>query len=248
MKPDSALKKLSRFIATMLGRSPDEFGLVPDRQGFVKVKELLKAISEEQGWRHVRQVHLNEVLLGRRTPDFEIAGGRIRATDRSRLPGITRTSDLPKLMYTCVRRRAYPVVCEKGLTAGADSRIVLSAEKSMAERIGRRKDQYPVLITVQVESSLEQGVVYNRCGQRLFLADFIPVESLSGPPLPKEKRPAEKDPPRRSVPTDAGTFQMDPAHIGSADQKARKVKKTRTGKDPAWKKERRQQRKQTPKW
>ena len=46
MKPNQNLKKLSRFIATMLGRSPDEFGLVPDRQGFVSVKELLKAITE----------------------------------------------------------------------------------------------------------------------------------------------------------------------------------------------------------
>lgn len=234
----------------MLGRSPDEFGLVPDRHGFVAVKELLKAITEEDGWRHVRRTHLNEVLLGRRAPDFEILDRRIRATDRSRLPAIRRASGLPKLLYTCIRRKAYPVVSEKGLSAAAGNRIVLASEKSMAERIGRRKDRQPIVITVQVASSLERGVAYDRFGTRLFLADFIPADCLSGPPLPKDKQAAEKEKPAapRPVPTDAGTFRIDPSRLEVPGPKARKGKKTPKGKDPAWKKERRRQRKQTPKW
>ncbi|KPJ77147.1 MAG: hypothetical protein AMJ54_09030 [Deltaproteobacteria bacterium SG8_13] len=250
MKPEQALKKLSRYIATMLGRSPDEFGLVPDRQGFVQIKELLKAIGEEQGWRHIRRAHLNEALLSLRRPDFQIVDQRIRATDRSKLPGITRPIDLPKLLYTCVRQKAYPHVAEKGLFAGPGNRIVLSVEKSMAERIGRRKDQHPVCITVQVESSLAQGVVFDRSGTRLFLADFIPAESMSGPPLPREKRPGdkEKSPPQRSVPTEAGTFPLDPSRIGSQGQKGPKEKRGAKKKDPDWKRERRRRGKQPPKW
>ena len=250
MKPAQTLKKLSRFIATILGRSPDEFGLVPDEQGFVTIKELLKAITEEQGWRHVRRAHLNEVLLSLRAPDFEIVDRRIRATDRSRLPGICRANDLPKLMYTCVRRRAYPVAIEKGLSAGPGGRIVLTAEKSLAERIGRRRDRQPVCITVQVENSLAQGVVFDRCGARLFLADFIPSACMSGPPLPKEKRPGDKEKtaPPPMVPTAAGTIELDPSRFGSQEQRAPKGKRGARKKDPDWKRARRRQRKKPPKW
>lgn len=250
MKAVQAQKKLSRFVATILGRSPDEFGLVPDAQGFVTIKELLKAITEEQGWRHVRRGHLNEVLLSLPAPAFEIEGRRIRATDRSRLPAITRPSELPKLMYTCVRRKAYPVVMEKGLSGAPGSPIVLSAEKSMAERIGRRKDQQPVSITVQVENSLAHGVVYDRCGTRLYLADFIPAASLSGPPLPKEKQTVEKEKLalQRTIPSQAGTFPLDPSRIGSPGQMVPKERKGTRKKDPDWKRERRRQRKQAPKW
>ena len=250
MKPDATLKKLSRFIATMLGRFPDEFGLVPDDHGFVPVKELLKAISEEKGWRHVRRAHLNEVLLSLPKPDFEITGQKIRATDRSCLPKITRPVDLPKLLYTCVRRRAYPHVTEKGLWAGSGGRIVLSSDKTMAQRIGRRKDQHPITITVQVNDSLGRGVVYDRSGANLYLADFIPPGCLSGPPLPKEKKTAsqEKTESGRSAPSESGTFRLDPSRIESPGSRDPKEKKKPGGKGPGWKRQRRQQRKHRRKW
>ena len=249
MKPNQSLKKLSRFIATMLGRSPDEFGLIPDRQGFVPVKELLKALTEEEGWRHVRQSHLNEILLSLTAPDFEIMDRQIRATDRSKLPPITRPVDLPKLMYTCVRRKAHSFVLEKGLSAGSGNRIILSTDISMAERIGRRKDRHPVTVTVRVEDCVARGVGFDRCGTILYQADFIPPGCLSAPPLPKEKRPADKEKakPRSTAPTEAGTFKMDPSRFQMPGQSTQKKKGGAGKKDPAWKRERRRQKKHSPK-
>ena len=55
MATNKALIKFSKFLVYILGRKPDEFGLVPDKDGFVKIKELLKAINEEDGWRHIRE-------------------------------------------------------------------------------------------------------------------------------------------------------------------------------------------------
>jgi RNA:NAD 2'-phosphotransferase (TPT1/KptA family) len=56
---------LSRLLLYMLGHKPDEFGLVPDRDGFVTLKELLQAINEEPEWHYVRRSHINEVLMGK---------------------------------------------------------------------------------------------------------------------------------------------------------------------------------------
>ena len=44
-------KQLAKLLNYALGRDPDEFGLVPDESGFIKIKELLKALHEEDGWK-----------------------------------------------------------------------------------------------------------------------------------------------------------------------------------------------------
>ncbi|MCK7505928.1 MAG: hypothetical protein MZV70_18885 [Desulfobacterales bacterium] len=73
---------LAKMLAYVLGRRPDEFGLIPDAEGFVKIKDLLKALHEEDGWGYVNQSHLQRGPAQRsRRPAFEIDGNRIRAVD-----------------------------------------------------------------------------------------------------------------------------------------------------------------------
>ena len=48
-----SLEQLAKFISYILGRNPAEFGLVLDSDGFVKIKEFLKAVSEEEGLKYV---------------------------------------------------------------------------------------------------------------------------------------------------------------------------------------------------
>ena len=66
-------KQLAKLIDYVLSRRPDEFGLVIDSEGYIKIKELLKALNEEKGFRHVRRSHLNEILYSIANPPFEIA-------------------------------------------------------------------------------------------------------------------------------------------------------------------------------
>ena len=72
MKHRQAVDKLSKLIVYMLGRQPDEFGLLPDENGYVKIKDLMKALGEEPGWRHVRLNHIREVTYSAGSPAVEI--------------------------------------------------------------------------------------------------------------------------------------------------------------------------------
>ena len=54
----------------------------------------------------------------------------------------------------------------------------------MAERIGKRKDQRPVIIEVMALKAANEGVHISRFGG-LYLASEIPVRFIAGPPLPK---------------------------------------------------------------
>lgn len=76
MTQPKSLKQLSKFLGYILGYSPCEFGLIPDSDGFVKIKELLKAVCEEDGWRHVRWNHIREIMITETHPPIEVQENR----------------------------------------------------------------------------------------------------------------------------------------------------------------------------
>ncbi len=86
MSQQRSPKQLAKILDYILSRRPDEFGLVTDDDGFIKIKELLKAINEEEGWKYVRQSHIDEILITLRDHSFEVAGNSIRAKVREHLP------------------------------------------------------------------------------------------------------------------------------------------------------------------
>jgi putative RNA 2'-phosphotransferase len=187
-----SLEQLAKFISYILGRNPAEFGLVPDPDGFVKIKEFLKAVSEEDGLKYVRRSNINEILITLPNPPVEIRGNHIRAKHRHAMPTNILAQNLPKLLYTCVRRKAYPSVLENGIRPMGFSHVILSSEPEMAKRIGRRRDPSPLRLVVQTEKSLDKGITFYEAGETLYLAESIQPGCFTGPPLPKQKEPATK--------------------------------------------------------
>jgi len=238
MKHIQKVKKLAKFLDYLLGRHPDEFGLCPDEDGYIKTKDLMKALGEEDGWGYVRQSHLREVTAALERPPVELAGKRIRAVDRSNLIVPSFPDSVPKLLFHPVRQRAYPVVFEKGVMQ-TDSRpkIVLARERSMAERLGRRLDASPVILTVNTDKLTRLRATLNAFGSALFLVDRLPVGSFSGPPLPKkppETKAAEKSTPP-AAPKTPGSYLVDLSSEPGSKKKL--VKKDRKRKNE-WKRER----------
>jgi putative RNA 2'-phosphotransferase len=183
---------LSKFISYVLGRKPDEFGLVLAPDGFVKIKDLLKAVCEEDGWKYVRRCHIDEILFSLPAPPFEIKDNFIRAKDRSNLPPLAVAKNPPKLLYVCVRRKAHPFVLDKGIFPTGHSHVILSSSRRQAERMGKRLDPEPVLLTVHVRKSVQEGIVFYQAGDTLYLADLIRADCFTGPPLPKYQKEAQK--------------------------------------------------------
>jgi putative RNA 2'-phosphotransferase len=238
------LKRLAKFLSYVLGCRPDEFGLVPDSQGFIKIKTLLQALSEEAGWRHVRRAHLRELTISLPDCPVEIADQEIRARDRSRLRRPPPLAAPPKLLYASVRQKAYANILEKGIPARGTP-LLLCSRKHMADRIGRRRDRNAVQLTVQTSAALESGVAIVPCGEGLYHADHLPIGCFTGPPLPKTapaKPKTRPEPP--AEPKTPGSFFLD---LETQDKEKRK--RTSKRKDQAWKRERRRrQRNSDGKW
>lgn len=204
------LDNLNRLMNYILGNRPDEFAIVPGREGFIAIKELLKVIHEEPGMGYVRESHLREVLLHDRDGLFEIEGKRIRSTRRNFLPASKEQglSATPKILFKGVRRKAYPFVLRKGLLPGSEDHVVLTTNRDLAIRIGRRADQDPVILEVRARAAYEEGIAFFPFGDTLFVADAVPAQFISGPPLPKEP-PPKVEPPRKAKDFAPGSFIME---------------------------------------
>jgi putative RNA 2'-phosphotransferase len=242
------IKRNAKFLNYVLGRHPDEFGLVLDEQGFVKIKTLIKALHEESDWRFFRESHLKELTLSLHPAPVEIDGNRVRSTVRSGIPSISPISQLPKLIYTAIRRRAYPRVLENGLGPGGQGHILLTQDKETAHRLGRRIDNQPVILSIHTHNAQTNGVHFHAYGQALYLADFLPIGTFSGPPLPKEnERPEKPSKPvaqAQPTPSAAGSYFPDVSALADSDPT---VKRRHKAKDKQRKKERRQARMQKQK-
>jgi putative RNA 2'-phosphotransferase len=138
MKTHNTIRQFSKYLSYVLGRRPYEFGLVPDENGFVSIQMLMKAIGEEKDWKFIREAHFHELLLREPEPPIELEGRRIRSVDRSHLPIPEISRDPPKLLYVCIRQKAHAHVLEKGISPTAYPRVVLSSDRDMALRMGKR--------------------------------------------------------------------------------------------------------------
>lgn len=231
--------RLAKFLSYALGCRPDEFGLIPDSNGFIKIKTLLQALSEETGWRHVRRAHLNELTISLSKCPVEIVGQEIRAVDRSRLKSASHDTPAPKLLYISVRQKAYPHTIEKGIP-NRSRPLIFCTQKEMATRIGRRQDHNAVLLTVNTSEALEKGITFSPRGEGLFLASHLPPGCFSGPPLPKAAPPKKKARPEAPAkPQTPGSFFMDLEESSPDRPKWGPKNKAKARKDKAWKKERR---------
>ncbi|MFO7783396.1 MAG: hypothetical protein ACQET7_13465 [Thermodesulfobacteriota bacterium] len=237
------IDNLSSILVYVLGHRPDEFGLVPDIDGFITIKRLLQALREEPEWSHVREGLLREVLVSEKRELFDCQGPLIRTRERRFSLDLENPVSPPSgMVFSPIRKRAHPHVLEHGLEPRPDGPHILTMDQDMAMRIGRRTDPSPVILEIHIPARGEGAVpVYSFGG--LFLAPQIPSEDIVGPPLSKDRRKdldkPEKAAPKKEMPApkgrdfEAGTFFLDPDRDPDPFRKAARGRKRRTWKENA---------------
>ncbi|KMY66357.1 hypothetical protein AAU61_18050 [Desulfocarbo indianensis] len=232
---------LVKILVYALGVAPHEFGLVADAEGWVSVKELLKALHDEDGWRGVRETMIADAATRLAPNELELDGKRIRS--RARRPPRPRPgAEPPAHVYIGLRRRAWPALRDRGLEAREESPLLLAASRELALRLGRRRDAEPVLVTVQAQRAMDLGVMFSGLGEELYLADWIPAECLMGPPLPENlpaKKPAKPKPDKPSGPVMPSPDSMPGSFIVQQQDLDKPYKRKGIEKRVKWKDERR---------
>lgn len=232
------------MLAYVLGRNPAEFGLVPDAAGFVRMRDLLKALHEEEGFRHVREADIRALPLCHPAADIEIEENRVRCRRRGLAAAgeEERPAEPPRLLYAAIRRRAWPFVHRNGLAPAGQAPAILCANREFALRLGRRIDPEPVIVTVDVRRAAASGVAMLPAGEGLFQATSVPPSCLTGPPLPESPDPpsGRKTPTPRPSRILPGGYIPDPNRVFPAETPRRDTRGKPRGKGPPhgrWKRE-----------
>ena len=185
---------LVRMLAYALGVAPEEFGLLPDEDGWVPVKELIKALHDEEGWRGVREGMINDAANRIAPDELDLDEGRIRSRTRTP-PRPHYGAEPPPHLFIALRPRAWPQLKTRGLAANPAGPVVLCADEDFAHRLGKRRAPDPVMVTVQAHRASDAGVIFSRLGENLYLCDWIPADCLMGPPVDETQKPPPKKKP-----------------------------------------------------
>jgi len=204
-------KQIAGFLSYVLGRRPDEFGLVPDEEGFVTIKEFLKAVNEEDGWRSINMGILNELNMSMPEPLLEIKENLIRAVSRDKLLERVLILEPPKVLFTGITKKSYQAVLEKGILPTRHKHVILSANENLAVRIAKRRDPSPVILTVNTAMAMDKGALFYQKGEGIYLTRYVASGCFTGPPVPKEKRSPDQSKKKEELKRNktAGSFVVD---------------------------------------
>jgi putative RNA 2'-phosphotransferase len=177
---------LDKFLLYVLGVAPDEFGLLPDQDGFVPFKELLGAIRGEEGFRGVTEGSVNEILnypWGKAA--LERQGNRIRVKPEQAQFEFEKAKTRPKLLYFGLKPTAWPSVFEQGLRPKPDQEFIkLFPTKEAALKVHSRFCPNSLIITVNVNKAESGQSIIESVSENLYKTKELKPEALSGPPVP----------------------------------------------------------------
>ena len=183
---------LVRNLTYALGRAPAEFGLVPDEEGWVSLKDLIKAFAQEEGLTGVRESMVKDAAARLAPDELEVEDRRIRARERT-YARPRYGEEPPPHIFIRVRRKAWPAISKRGLDSGPGRPAwVFSSNQDLARKLGKRRDNEAVLVTVQAAQAMERGTVFAGWGEELYLADWVDASCLMGPPIDEKLFPPKK--------------------------------------------------------
>ena len=181
-------KRLTKLIFAILARNPFEYGLVPDVQGWVKVKDLHWALMQAGEFRSLSVKGLQQFFDLYRPDRMEICGKHVRVLPEFHAPDLLYfpQASPPQVLYMAVRPKAHAHVLKRGMRpAGEMKWILLCPEREQALTLGRRRDSEPLVAVIRTGIALSHGAVFRRAGEILYLTQWIDPAWLELPPLPE---------------------------------------------------------------
>jgi len=195
MKKNNNTEKLIHYL---IGIKPDEFLLVPDSNGFIKLKDLLKAVHETKDLRWITKTKIIHCANNSESR-LEIKDNLIRSKEREKITRRKEVLKAPGELYIAIRQKAWPNIHDKGLYP-ENREIILSNKKEIAQKLGKRKDQSPILLTINTKIALKTNTKFQAFGENIFIASHLVPKSINGPdpeklsiPKKQKKIPEKKE-------------------------------------------------------
>ena len=177
---DRRLVKVSKYLSKHLRHQPERIGLTLQPGGWVRVDDLLAACTVH-GLRLTRR-ELDEVVArnDKQRFSFDEAGELIRANQGHSVPvdlGLLPVAPPAELFHGTVAGVVESILRE-GLRRMRRHHVHLSSDIETARRVGGRRGR-PVVLVVAAEQMADDGFVFFRSANGVWLVDEVPGRYLA---------------------------------------------------------------------
>lgn len=175
------LDRMSRTLAGVLRHFPERFDLEVDRYGFVDLRAFVHAIQAKQRRYHwLRPHHILAIIETDNKGRYEFKDGKIRATYAHSFDVELDPSNvgIPEALYYPATEEEVDIILETGIKPSDRKRVHLSRTVGDAVNAGRVRTESPVILEVDVGQATEDGVVVQKAGKTVYLAEEIAPKYL----------------------------------------------------------------------
>lgn len=166
---------VSKQISYWLRHDPEDLDI--DENGYVEIEGLLEKLRDR--FPDIDRDFLEE-LVEEGKQRYEIKDDRIRAIYGHSMDvdlDLPEDKEVKELYKGVTRKTAYRILMN-GLEARDRNMIHLSSTMDIAEEMGKRRTEDPVILKVDVESAREDGIRFYQATENIYLSDEIPVEHI----------------------------------------------------------------------
>ena len=176
---DYELEKLGRTMAGILRHG--RFDLKMDDQGFVRIKDIVATVKENNGRMHwIRPHHIIALVETDPKGRYQIAGDSVRATygHTIQLDLKLDTDNIPDELYYPTTPEEADIILETGLMPSDRAMVHLSLTYDDAFRAGSVRVEDPVILAVDSNKCFDEGCDIGKAAKTVFLCKQVPADCL----------------------------------------------------------------------
>lgn len=174
-----SLTRTSRYISLILRHKPETIGITLDEHGWADVDELIAGVSRT---RPLTMELLEEIVRTDEKQRYSFNGDKtlIRANQGHSIPVDVELPRLepPAVLYHGTGQKYVPSIDRQGLLPKSRLYVHLSADEDTAAKVGRRHGP-PIVYTVQAGKMSEDGYLFYRSVNGVWLTKEVPIEYLA---------------------------------------------------------------------
>lgn len=174
-------QKLSKEVSYVLRHAPWEYELELDEHGWISVEQLLNSLNQTPEWENITLDDLNHMIQYSAKKRHEIKNRNIRAFYGHSIPMIIKKerSIPPKVLYHGTANKFLESIKQEGLIPMDRQHVHLSEDIETATLVGKRKENVPVILTIDTEAAVTDGINFYLGNEKVWLADPIPAKYIS---------------------------------------------------------------------
>ncbi len=171
------LQQLSKTISLALRHEPHKFALFLDKEGWVKLDDLIRALRPlKSGWDKIDATLIEKLNNESEKKRFEIQDGYIRAFYGHSVAQTIEKQAIrpPDTLYHGTTPWAWKKISKEGLRPMKRQYVHLSVDVDTAQQVGERRTDDVLLLVIDAASAWNNGIKFYHGNEGTWLADRIP--------------------------------------------------------------------------